>query len=137
MLSGHRKTALLDGVAAEIDNDALSPTLRIEEFPHEDSGHLLQHVRPHFRMAEAVAEGAKAVPGAEVTLFQVAELVPDAALQKSEQCGAADVLAHSRARAGQLADADAIIFGTPTRFGNMARRCATSWIRPAGCGPGR
>ena len=36
-----------------------------------------------YRMAEAVVEGARQVPGAEVTLLQVAELVPDAALEKS------------------------------------------------------
>lgn len=71
-------------------------------------------------MAQAVAEGAKSVPGAEVSLFQVAELVPDDVLEK---------MGAKKARAGfasvpfiqpaQLADADAIIFGTPTRFGNM------------------
>lgn len=71
-------------------------------------------------MAQAVAEGAKSVPGAEVSLFQVAELVPDGVLEK---------MGAKQARAGfaavpfiepsQLAEADAIIFGTPTRFGNM------------------
>ncbi len=35
------------------------------------------------RMAEAVAEGARTVDGAEVALFQVPELVPEAALEKS------------------------------------------------------
>jgi NAD(P)H:quinone oxidoreductase type IV len=73
------------------------------------------------QMAEAVVEGAKSVAGAEVSLFQVAELIPDAALEKSgakqAREGFADVPVATPA---QLADADAIIFGTPTRFGNMA-----------------
>jgi len=71
-------------------------------------------------LAQSVVEGAKSVAGAEVSLFQVAELVPDEVLEK---------MGAKNARAGfsavpiikpeQLADADAIIFGTPTRFGNM------------------
>ena len=36
-----------------------------------------------YRMAEAVAEGAREVQGAEVSLYQVAELVPEEALEKS------------------------------------------------------
>ena len=35
------------------------------------------------QLAEAVAEGAKGVAGAEVSLYQVAELVPDAALERT------------------------------------------------------
>ena len=37
----------------------------------------------HYWMAEAVASGAREVPGAEVILSQVSELVPDAVLEKS------------------------------------------------------
>ena len=74
-----------------------------------------------FTMAEAVAEGAKAVSGAEVSLLQVPELVPDAALQKSGAAAARQKFSHIPfADPHQLAEADAIIFGTPTRFGNMA-----------------
>jgi NAD(P)H dehydrogenase (quinone) len=72
-------------------------------------------------MAEAVAAGAKEVAGAEVSLLQVAELVPEAALQKSAAAAARQKFAHVPiADPKQLAEADAIIFGTPTRFGNMA-----------------
>jgi NAD(P)H dehydrogenase (quinone) len=72
-------------------------------------------------MAEAVAAGAKEVAGAEVSLLQVAELVPEAALQKSGAAAARQKFAHVPiADPKQLAEADAIIFGTPTRFGNMA-----------------
>ena len=73
-----------------------------------------------FRMADAVAAGAREVPGGEVTLWQVPELVPEAALEKSGAKKARDAFAHVPvAQPGQLAEADAIIFGTPTRFGNM------------------
>ena len=68
------------------------------------------------RMAEAVAEGAREA-GASVDIKRVPELVPE------------DVAAKSHFKLNQpapiatvdeLADYDAIIFGTPTRFGNMA-----------------
>jgi len=73
-----------------------------------------------YRMAEAVAEGARQVAGAEVELLQVPELVPEAALEKSGAKAARQRFAHVPvARVEQLPDADAIIFGTPTRFGNM------------------
>ena len=69
------------------------------------------------RMAEAVAEGARKVEGVEVTLKRVPELVPEELARNSgiklEQ--AAPVAAPK-----ELAEYDAIIFGTPTRFGNMA-----------------
>ncbi len=35
-----------------------------------------------YKMAQAVVEGAKQVPGAEVSLYQVAELIPDDVLEK-------------------------------------------------------
>jgi NAD(P)H dehydrogenase (quinone) len=74
-----------------------------------------------YEMAEAVADGARSVQGTEVTLWQVPELVPDAILQKSGASAARAAFAHVPvARPEQLTEADAIIFGTPTRFGNMA-----------------
>lgn len=73
------------------------------------------------QLAVAVVEGAKQVAGAEVSLYQVAELIPDAALEKSGAKQAREGFASVPiATPAQLADADAIIFGTPTRFGNMA-----------------
>ena len=73
------------------------------------------------QLANSVVDGAKSVPGAEVSLYQVAELIPDAALEKSGAKQARDGFASVPvATPAQLADADAIIFGTPTRFGNMA-----------------
>lgn len=73
-----------------------------------------------WRMAEAVAAGAREVPDTEVSLWQVAELVPDEVLEKSGAKAARAAFAHVPvARPAQLAEADALIFGTPTRFGNM------------------
>jgi NAD(P)H dehydrogenase (quinone) len=73
-----------------------------------------------YRMAEAVAEGAREVADAEVTLFQVPELVPDDVLEKSGAKQARAAFAHVPImNPEQLADADALIFGTGTRFGNM------------------
>jgi NAD(P)H dehydrogenase (quinone) len=74
-----------------------------------------------YKMAEAVAEGAKQVPGAEVSLYQVVELIPDDVLEKYGAKAAKAAFAKIPvAKVEQLAEADAIIFGTPTRFGNMA-----------------
>jgi len=74
-----------------------------------------------YKLAEAVADGAREVPGTEVTLFQVPELVPDEILEKSGAKVPRKVFAHvPLARVEYLPDADTLIFGTPTRFGNMA-----------------
>ena len=73
-----------------------------------------------YRLAEAVAEGARQVEGVDVELLQVPELVPEAALEKSGAKKAREAFAHIPvARPDDLASADAIIFGTPTRYGNM------------------
>ncbi len=72
------------------------------------------------QMARAVVEGARSVTGAEVSLFQVPELVPDDALERTgAKAARAAFAAVPIIKPEQLADADAIIFGTPTRFGNM------------------
>lgn len=68
-------------------------------------------------MAAAVAEGAASVPGTEVSVKRVPELVPD---DVAEGAGIKLDQAAPFADPNELADYDAIIFGTPTRFGNMA-----------------
>jgi NAD(P)H dehydrogenase (quinone) len=74
-----------------------------------------------YRMAEAVVEGAKQVTGAEVSLYQVQELMPDDVLEKyGAKAAKASFAKIPIAKVEQLPEADAIIFGTPTRFGNMA-----------------
>lgn len=73
-----------------------------------------------YKLAEAVAAGAREVAGSEVSLYQVAELVPGDVLEKSGAKAARAAFAHVPViKPDQLAEADAIIFGTPTRFGNM------------------
>lgn len=74
------------------------------------------------RMAEAVAEGARSVPGVEVTLKRVPETMPEDAARKA---GAKLDQAAPVASPQELADYDAILFGTPTRFGNMAGQMRT------------
>ncbi|HYP08814.1 MAG TPA: NAD(P)H:quinone oxidoreductase [Bryobacteraceae bacterium] len=74
-----------------------------------------------YTMAEAVAEGARQVPGADVSIYQVAELVPEEALVRTGASAARGRFAHIPiVEPSVMADADAIIFGTPTRFGSMA-----------------
>lgn len=74
-----------------------------------------------YKMAEAVVDGAKSVDGADVRLFQVRETLADEVLDKMGAKQARQAFAHvPTIDPKQLAEADAIIFGTPTRFGNMA-----------------
>ncbi|MDP4605464.1 MAG: NAD(P)H:quinone oxidoreductase [Erythrobacter sp.] len=68
-------------------------------------------------MAAAMAEGAASVPGTEVFVKRVPELVPEAVAAAS---GMKTDQGASVATPDELAEYDAIIFGTPTRFGNMA-----------------
>jgi NAD(P)H dehydrogenase (quinone) len=67
-------------------------------------------------MAEAVAEGALAEPSTEVTIKRVPELVPEENAKRSGMKLNQPALI---ATVDELANYDAIIFGTPTRFGNM------------------
>jgi NAD(P)H dehydrogenase (quinone) len=68
-------------------------------------------------MAAAVAEGAASVPGTEVSVKRVPELVPEDVAKAS---GVKTDQQAPIATPDELAGYDAIIFGTPTRFGNMA-----------------
>ena len=73
-----------------------------------------------YKMAEAIAEGVKQVNGAEVKMYRVPETLPDDILKKM---GALDFQKKTAqinvCTPDDLVSADAIIFGTPTRFGNM------------------
>ncbi len=72
------------------------------------------------RMAEAVAEGARSVAGAEVELRRVPETLPAEVLEKMGAVAPQKTFAHIPVcTVDELGKADAIIFGTPTRFGNM------------------
>ncbi len=73
-----------------------------------------------YRLAEAVAEGVRDVEGAEAILRQVPETLPFEVLQKMNAVEAKKRFEHIPVcTVEELAEADAIIFGTPTRFGNM------------------
>ena len=88
-------------------------TVKVQVVFYSMYGHIYQ-------MAEAIAEGAREVAGADVSIHQVSELMPDEVLEKSGAKAARAAFAHIPVAAvEQLAQADAIIFGTPTRFGNM------------------
>jgi len=71
-------------------------------------------------MAQAVAQGAKEVDGARVELRRVPETLSADVLEKMGAVDAQKSMSHvSICKVDELADADALIFGTPTRFGNM------------------
>jgi NAD(P)H dehydrogenase (quinone) len=86
-----------------------------------------------WKLAEAVAEGARQVAGAEVSLFQVPELVPDEALERTGAKAARAQFAHVPViEPDRLTEADAILFGTPTRFGNMCAQMRNFLDRTGG-----
>jgi len=68
-------------------------------------------------LARAIAEGAGSVDGVAATLKRVPELMPE---DVARNAGAKLDQAAAVAEPNELADYDAIIFGTPTRYGNMA-----------------
>jgi NAD(P)H dehydrogenase (quinone) len=76
-----------------------------------------------YKMAEAVAEGVKEVKGAEVKVLRVPETLSDDILKKM---GAYDIQKKYTkidvCAPDDLVSADAVIFGTPTRFGNSTWR---------------
>jgi NAD(P)H dehydrogenase (quinone) len=73
-----------------------------------------------YKMAQAIAEGAKEVTGAEVAIRRVPETLPEGVLEKMGAIEAQKAFSHIPVcTVDELAQADAIIFGTPTRFGNM------------------
>jgi NAD(P)H dehydrogenase (quinone) len=80
-------------------------------------------------MAKAVAEGAREVADVEVTVKQVADLIPR---EVAEKAGAKLDQAAPIADPKELADYDAIIVGTPTRFGNMAAQMRNFWDQTGG-----
>ncbi|MDA3921770.1 MAG: NAD(P)H:quinone oxidoreductase [Salinisphaera sp.] len=73
-------------------------------------------------LAQSVVEGAQSVDGVEVVLKHVPETMPADALSAA---GAKGSMAGEQAEPGELADYDAVVFGTPTRFGNMAGQMRT------------
>ncbi|MGH7997112.1 MAG: NAD(P)H:quinone oxidoreductase [Opitutaceae bacterium] len=87
-------------------------SVKIQVIFHSVHGHV-------FRLAEAVAAGAREVAGAEVELFQVAETLPAPILEKMGALEAKKAFAHIPiADPKRLAEADGILFGSGTRYGS-------------------
>ena len=80
-------------------------------------------------MAGAVADGARSVDGIEVTVKRVPELLSE---EKLKKVGGKVDQAAPVAEPRELADYDAIIFGTPTRFGNMAAQMRSFFDQTGG-----
>ena len=78
-------------------------------------GHVLQ-------LAQAVVTGAKSVPGVEVVLRRVKE-IPEVEAERSQHPHAQEVWNRQKdtpvCTLNDLKEADGIVFGTPTRYGNM------------------
>lgn len=89
------------------------PTTKVQIIFYSMYGHI-------YKMAQAMAEGAREVKDVQVEIFRVPELVPEEILIKS---GAKEAQRKFEQipliTLDKVADADAYIFGTPTRFGNM------------------
>ncbi|MFQ6092350.1 MAG: NAD(P)H:quinone oxidoreductase [bacterium] len=74
-----------------------------------------------FKLAQAVAEGVRAVDGVEGVLKQVPDLLPQEVVEKTP--GVKEAKEAQRdvevARPEELGDYEAIVLGSPTRYGNM------------------
>ena len=80
------------------------------------------------KMAEAVAEGAREA-GAEVAIKRVPETAPPSVV---EAAGFQKNETHAEASVDELADYDAIIVGSPTRYGRMTSQMAAFWDQTGG-----
>jgi NAD(P)H dehydrogenase (quinone) len=79
-----------------------------------------------YRIAEAIAEGAREVEGAEVGIYQVAETLSPEILEKMRALVSKKSFGHIPVVSiDNLVEADAIIFGTPTRYGMMTAQMRT------------
>ncbi|SDS45420.1 NAD(P)H dehydrogenase (quinone) [Halopseudomonas xinjiangensis] len=80
-------------------------------------------------LANAVVEGARRVSGTEVSVKRVPETMPEDAFKAA---GGKTDQAAPIASPAELADYDAIIVGTPTRFGNMSGQMRTFFDQTGG-----
>lgn len=79
-----------------------------------------------YKMAQAIAEGVREVEGAEVELLQVRETLPDEVIEKMGATEAKKAMAGVPiADPKKLGDADAVIFGTGTRYGSATAQMQT------------
>ncbi|MCL7413697.1 MAG: NAD(P)H:quinone oxidoreductase [ANME-2 cluster archaeon] len=87
------------------------------------------------RMAEAIAEGVKSVEGCQAELRRTAELAPPEIVKRDERW--ASMKEHLEktyplVQTSDLKEADGAIFGSPTRFGNMASSLKDFWDQTSG-----
>jgi NAD(P)H dehydrogenase (quinone) len=86
-------------------------------------------------MAEAIAEGVSSVEGCHVKIRRTAELAPDDIINMDERWATMKEhleLKYPEAKTSDLLEADAVIFGSPTRFGNMASSLKDFWDKTSG-----
>lgn len=89
-------------------------SIKIKVIFHSVYGHV-------YKLAEAVAEGARSVPGVEVELLQVQETLPADVIEKMGATEAKKAFAHIPvADPKKLAEADGILFGSGTRYGSAS-----------------
>ena len=88
--------------------------MKIQIIFHSMSGHV-------YKLAESIAAGAREVYETGVALYQVPELIPQETLVATGAQASRSAFSHIPvATPEQMVEADAIIFGTPTRFGMMS-----------------
>jgi NAD(P)H dehydrogenase (quinone) len=74
-----------------------------------------------YQLAEEIAKGVREVNGAEANVFQVAETLPQSVLEKMGAVEARKAFSHVPvADPKKLGEADAIVLGSPTRYGSAA-----------------
>ncbi len=96
-------------------------TTRIQVVFYSMYGHIWQ-------LAQAIAEGADTVDGAQVQLLRVPELIPEPKLAQSGAKEAQQAFAHIPvADPEELAEADGVVVGTPTRFGGLCAQMRNFW----------
>ena len=89
-------------------------SVKVQVIFHSLYGHV-------WKLAEAIAEGARQVPGADVKVYQVQELLTPDILAKMHATDAKKAFAHVPiADPSTLPDADVILFGTGTRYGSAS-----------------
>jgi NAD(P)H dehydrogenase (quinone) len=97
--------------------------IKVNVIFHSIYGHI-------YKMAEAIVEGAREVEGVEVGIYQVPETLPNDVLEKMGAIETKMLFAHIPVLTRDmyedvLAGADALIFGTPTRYGMMTAEMRT------------
>ena len=91
------------------------------------------------KMAEEIAYGAKEVPNTSITLRRIADDVPAEVISENPEWSKTVEDLNNRyptseigVLVGEMSNYDAIIFGSPTRFGNMAAPMKALWDRTSG-----